>query len=396
MRDYVLVIILALFTFLSCNKKQEQPQVKNENVIEILDAQYDILYDSVQTKRLSKRYLPRTINEEGEIMYINSHDWTSGFFPGSLWYLYQLTKDEKWKVRAKEYTESMDSVKYFTGNHDIGFMMECSYGNAIKEIPSSKYDSVIVQSAKSLITRFRPKAGIIQSWNASKKWTCPVIIDNMMNLELLFHATKITGDSVYYNIAVSHADKTIKNHFREDNSSFHVLDYDIETGEIVAKKTHQGYSDSSAWARGQAWGFYGFVVMYRETKDKKYLYQAIKIAQFIKNHPNLPKDQVPYWDYNAPKSANIPRDASAAAIVASASLELSSYVDSEQDKAYYINWAKTIISALSSSSYLAEPKTNKGFLLKHSVGALPFNSEIDVPLNYADYYFLESLYRLKK
>lgn len=385
----ILSVLVLSFFIISCGTEK-----KENNLISTLEVQYDLLYDSIQPNNNTKRFLPRN-NKNGKIGYISSYDWTSGFYPGSLWQLYKLTNNDKWKNRALAYTERMDSVKFFTGNHDIGFMMECSFGNAIKAMKTTKYDDVIVQSAKSLAKRFRSKAGVIQSWDWSKKWDCPVIIDNMMNLELLFHATRITGDSTYYNIAIQHADNTLKNHFRKDGSSYHVLDYNRETGEVVAKNTHQGLADSSAWARGQAWGLYGFTVAYRETKNESYLNQAIKIANFIKNHSNLPKDQVPYWDFSVEGTEETPRDASAAAVTASALLELCNYVKSDEKQAY-LNWGITIVNSLSSKAYLAEIGSNNGFVLKHSVGSFPHNMEVDVAINYADYYFLEALNRLKE
>lgn len=216
-----------------------------------------------------------------------------------------------------------------------------------------------------------------------------------MNLELLFNATRISGDSIFYETAIAHADKTIKNHFRKDGGSFHVVDYDPETGEVNEKVTHQGLNDESAWSRGQAWDLYGFTVCYRETKDVNYLNQAIKIAEFMGKHSNLPEDQIPYWDYNAPPGEETPRDASAAAITASALYELKNYVKGVDEKKY-LQWAHDIIKSLSSEVYLAEPETNNGFLLKHSVGSKPHNVEVDVPLNYADCYFLEALSRQEK
>jgi len=389
-----LLIILCSVFHISCDAKKEELPRNQKEIITVIEAQYDLLFDAIQINKDTKKYLPRN-NRNGKIGYISSYDWTSGFYPGSLWNIYKLTNNDRWKNRAIEYTERMDSVKYFTGNHDIGFMIEGSFGNAIKAMNTAKYDSVIVQSAKTLAKRFRPKAGIIQSWNSSEKWDCPVIIDNMMNLELLIHATQISGDSTYYNIAVQHADNTLKNHFRKDGSSYHVLDYDRESGAVLARKTHQGYADDSAWARGQAWGLYGFTVMYRETKDIKYLDQAIKIAAFINTHPNLPKDQIPYWDFDVEGNKDTPRDASAAGITASALLELCSYVDSST-KSTYVNWATSIVNNLSSKEYLAEIGTNNGFILKHSVGSLPHKMEINVAINYADYYYLEALNRLNR
>lgn len=397
-QKFILVLLIVVL-FSSCKTKGAKESEPKTNVIEIAANQYDVLYDSIQSRKGMKFYIPRSI-KDGNIKYAQAYDWTSGFYAGSLWYMYKLTKDDKWKDRAMDYTTRLDSVQYYTGNHDIGFMMEASFGNANKLYPSAKYDSIIVQSAKSLITRFRPVAGIIQSWEPivhfkEGMWECPVIIDGMMNLELLFHATEITGDPKYREIAITHADNTLKNHFRTDDSSYHVVDYDVKTGKVLKKTTHQGLSDESAWSRGQAWGLYGYTAMYRETKDKKYLDQAIKIASFIKNHPNLPSDLVPYWDFDAEAAPDTKRDASAAAIVASALLELQQYVSKDESESY-LNWAKEILKSLESPAYLASDGTNKGFILKHSVGTLLYNVEVDSPLNYADYYFLEALDRLKE
>jgi len=290
----------------------------------------------------------------------------------------------------------IDSVKYLTWHHDVGFMINCSFGNAYRITKNEAYKEVMIKAAESLSTRFRPAAGVTQSWNvdrgwqSTRGWECPVIIDNMMNLELLFKVTEFSGDSSYYKMAVSHADKTMKNHFRPDYSSYHVVDYDPETGEVRKKNTAQGYAHESAWARGQAWAIYGYTVCYRYTKDPKYLQQSEGIAEFIFSHPNMPEDLVPYWDFNAPEIPYEPRDASAAAIIASALYELSAYSENGRE---YQQTADKIVESLSSPTYRAAIGTNSYFLLMHSVGSIPHGQEIDVPLNYADYYFLEALYR---
>ncbi|NKI26423.1 glucuronyl hydrolase [Arenibacter sp. 6A1] len=384
------ILILSVVLFSSCSFKTKN-NAEIAAVLDIAEAQYDLMNTAISPAFSDKKFMPRTI-EDGKRRLVHVKDWTSGFYPGSLWYLYELTKDEKWKERAVRYTEKLDTIQYWEGNHDVGFIMECSYGNALKGHKTKAYEDIIVQTAKSLSARFRPAAGVLQSWDGNEKWACPVIIDNMMNLELLFNATKISGDSLYYDIAVSHADKTIENHYRDDYSSYHVVEYDTISGAVVQKNTHQGYSDGSAWARGQAWGLYGFTMSYRETKDPKYLEQAKHIANFIKQNPNLPTDQVPFWDYDAPKGPDTPRDASAAAITASALYELSGFVNEDEKKAY-LNWAEKIMKSLMSPDYLAAIGTNENFLLKHSVGSKPHEVEIDVPLNYADYYFLEALFR---
>ena len=324
-------------------------------------------------------------------------DWTSGFYPGTMWYLFELTSDDKWKILAKKYTEAIDSVKYLTWHHDVGFMIQCSFGNGLR-LGETGYKNVIIQAAKSLSTRFRPGAGVFQSWNVDKGWQsergweCPVIIDNMMNLELLFNATRLSGDSSFYKLAVSHADKTMQNHYRNDYSCYHVVDYSPVDGAVRKKNTAQGYSHESSWARGQAWGIYGFTICYRETHDPKYLRQAQKAFEFVIRHKNFPADFIPYWDFDAPKIPNEPRDASAAAIIAAALYELSTYENGE----FYKEWGDKIIQSLGSPAYRAKPGENGNFILMHSVGSIPHGAEIDVPLNYADYYFLEALMRRSK
>lgn len=337
---------------------------------------------------------PRTYRNN-RVEYIPAEDWTSGFFPGSMWYMYDLTGDEQWKAYGIKYTEALDSVKYLTWHHDVGFMIGCSFGNAYRVTGDPKYREVIVEAARSLSTRFRPAAGVIQSWDedrgwqGTRGWMCPVIIDNMMNLELLFEATRLTGDSTFRRIALSHADRTLENQYRSDYSCYHVVDYDKVRGGVRGKCTAQGYADESAWARGQAWGLYGFTVCYRETKDPRYLEMAEKIYNFIFTHKNLPADLIPYWDFDAPNQPNEPRDASSAAVLASALYELSAY------KPEYKKTADRIIASLSGDAYRALVGTNGNFILMHSVGSIPHDSEVDVPLNYADYYFLEALTRKK-
>ena len=309
--------------------------------------------------------------------------------------MYELTGDEYWAEHAQKQTEVLDTIQYLKWHHDVGFMIYDSYGNGLRLKNIDGYKDVIINTAKSLSTRFRPGAGVIQSWNvdrgwqAERGWECPVIIDNMMNLELLFKATEFTGDSTYANIAISHADQTMKNHYRPDYSTYHVVDYDLETGEVRGRCTAQGYADESAWARGQAWSIYGYTVMYRFTGDKKYLEQAEKVADFLFNNPNMPEDLVPYWDFDCPDIPDTPRDASSAAIIASALYELYWYTKTD----LYKEKADKMIESLSTPAYRAAQGTNGGFILMHSVGSIPHGSNIDVPLNYADYYFLEALIR---
>ena len=354
---------------------------------------------------------PRTIGKAGKLKVTRKNDWTEGFYPGCLWYVYEYTNKEDWKKAAIKWTESLEPLKKMTNHHDIGFLMYCSFGNAYRLTGNEAYKDVLVESARSLCTRFNEKTGCIKSWNYRKSWNgkdewfYPVIIDNMMNLELLYFATKVTGDSVYAKVANRHAETTAKNQFREDYSNYHVVNYDAETGEVLNQATCQGFSDNSAWARGQAWAIYGYTMAYRETHRQDFLDMAVHTADFWLNHPNLPEDGIPYWDFNAGQEDYVPdwnydpeifkvvpRDASAAAIVASAFLELSGYVT---DGKKYSAAAAHILKSLSSPAYLAEPGTNCNFILMHSVGSIPHGEEIDVPLIYADYYYLEALMRYK-
>lgn len=346
--------------------------------------------ESVKKNRVN----PRTIEKDGSLRMINPRDWCAGFFPGSMWFMYQYTKDDKWKERAEKHSMLIEDEQFDTTSHDVGFKMYNSFGNGYKFTGNQHYKDVVIQSAKTLSKRFNPHIGLIRSWDWNRKvWQYPVIIDNMMNLELLFEASELTGDDTFYKIADTHAKTTLSNHFRDDYSSYHVVDYDTISGKAIKKQTFQGYSDPSAWARGQAWALYGYTMCYRYTQNPDYLKQAKGITNFIFTHPNLPADLIPYWDFNDADIPNVPRDASAACITASALYELAGY--SPQNSKQYITWADRILKNLA-ANYEAELGTNQGFLLLHSTGHLPGGSEIDVPINYADYYFLEALLRSRE
>lgn len=384
----------ALLWLASCsNVPQEEPLT---DVIE-----RGLTVSTEQALRMAKELepqdgrLPKSI-KDGKLETSDCYWWCSGFFPGELWYLYENNPTPELERYAKLFTERLEEVQYVTNNHDVGFMLYCSYGNGYRLTKDPAYEKVLITGAHSLSTRFRPTVGAIRSWDFNKdKWQYPVIIDNMMNLELLTWAAKETGDTRFRDIAIAHADKTIANHFRPDYSTFHVVSYDTITGVPHAKVTHQGYADSSAWARGQSWALYGYTMMARETGKAEYLDQARQIARFLMNHPHMPADKVPYWDYDAPDIPDAPRDASSAAIMASALIELSQLAPSEE-AAGYLDFAEQQLRSLSSPAYLAEVGTNCNFILKHSTGSFPENSEVDVPLSYADYYYVEALMRLKK
>lgn len=338
--------------------------------------------------------MPRSFSKDG-LRTCTSENWVAGFYPGSLVYLYENTNDKALYNETLKKIKLMDKEQYNKNTHDLGFMMYCSYGNLNRIAPNDEYKKILINSAQSLATRFNSKVGCIRSWGRSDDTTMfRVIIDNMMNLELLFWAAKETGDRSLYDIAVTHANTTMEHHFRKDNSSYHVVVYNPQTGEVMRKQTAQGSADESAWARGQAWGLYGYTLMYRETKDKKYLDKAHRIAAFILNHPNLPADKVPYWDYNAPGIPNTFRDASSASVTASALIELAGYSNRQQLRKY-MQAAEVMLHTLSSLEYKAATGENGGFILKHSVAHLPKDTEVDSPLPYADYYYIEAMLRYK-
>lgn len=397
-----LLLAALLITGMSvqCTDKRD---IIEEN-IENAKAQLDYLIKASEANDTLR--IPSTFRN-GEIDFVPTDDWVSGFFAGTLWYMYELTGEEYYAEQAQKHTEILHDIQYLKWHHDVGFMVYDSYGNGLRLKNIEGYDTVLVNTAKSLATRFRPNAGIIQSWNvdrgwqSERGWKCPVIIDNMMNLELFFKVSEMTGDPVYKEIAMSHADKTLANHYRDDFSTYHVVDYDDETGEIRRKCTAQGIADESRWARGQAWSIYGFTVAYRFTGEERYLQRAKDVANYLLvEEDNMPEDLVPYWDYDVKefgkemgedylaKYGEI-RDVSSAAIVASALYELHWMTKDD----FYKQKADKMIESLSTPAYRAKVGENGGFILMHSVGSIPHGGNIDVPLNYADYYFLEALIR---
>ena len=387
--------------------KNEDVQFVNDNLTAASQQVQLLLKEADQAKNF-----PRTINESGQLVTTNMYDWTPGFFPGNLWYAYEANKEPGIREAAIRWTEKLEPLQHFKDHHDLGFMMYCSYGNAYRITQKPAYKDILVEAARSLSTRFNPTVGCIKSWNQFKSWhgdqtyQYPVIIDNMMNLELLFFATHVTGDSSFYKVAVTHADNTLRNQFRKNYSSYHVVCYDTITGKVQARETAQGLADNSTWARGQAWAIYGYTMTYRETSDPKYLKAALGMADYYLNNKNLPADLVPYWDFNlgqkkykpgknsyALQVSNEYRDASSAAITASALFELAQYAGRKEKK--YRSAAIQLLHSLSGPAYRAPKNTNGNFLLRHSVGSIPHQTEIDVPLVYADYYYLEALLRYR-
>ena len=393
MKRFFTLLALVVFAAVSCNR-QETMEELTARVFERAAAQVKYMDTCLEPLAAVSEdpVLPRSINPDGTLWVSHHKWWCSGFYPGSLWLVYEYTGDEAVRSLAEKYQAPLEPLRFRKDHHDVGFQLMCSYGNCLRITGEKECEEIIKDGANSLSTRFDPEVGCTRSWN-SKKWTYAVIVDNMMNLELLLKGSELSGDANLREIALTHARTTMKNHYREDHSSFHLVDYDSETGEVLGKQTVQGYADDSAWARGQAWGLYGYTMVYRFTKEQDMLDQAIAIAEYI--IPRLPEDYVPFWDFDAPDIPNDVRDASSGSLIAGALIELSTYVDAE-NAARYLSVAENILRELASDEYLAEEGEQYGFILRHSTGSKPGNSEVDVPLTYADYYFLEALLRWKE
>ncbi|MDL2221236.1 glycoside hydrolase family 88 protein [Parabacteroides sp. OttesenSCG-928-N08] len=328
---------------------------------------------------------------------INAYDWTSGFWPGILWYNYEITQDDRMKELAIQYTECLRPLASpeHEGDHDIGFQLFNSFGHAYKKTANEDYKEILFIGAEKLAGLYNKKVGTILSWPLmveQEGWPHNTILDNMMNLEILFWAAKNGGKREWYDMAYSHAKVTMLNQFREDGTGYHVAVYDTLDGQFIKGVTNQGYSDQSFWARGQAWAIYGYTMVYRETGDNLFLRFAEKITDAYLSR--LPEDYVPFWDFDDPAIPQAPKDASSAAITASALLELSELEDDPEKGAHYRKAAIRMLASLSSENYLSGD--DKPSFLLHATGNYPSGYEIDASINYADYYFLEALVRYKK
>lgn len=369
----ILFVVVGLYIF----SPRQQLRVSLKKALDVA-----VAHEKAQAETLFDRAdeMPKTY-ENGQIVTANIRWWTSGFFPGSLWLLYEHTGDDKLREYAEHFTARLESLKDYRGTHDLGFMVFCSYGNGYRLTGNEAYKEIINEASASLATRFNPTVGAIRSWNTGRKENPEldyiVIIDNMMNLEMLEW-------SGYSDIARRHADTTLENHFREDNSSYHVVTYNELTGEVTDKRTAQGLADGSAWARGQVWGLYGYTMMYRVTGLERYLDQAVKIADYV--IPRLPEDAIPNWDFDAEQQM---KDSSAGSIMASALIELYGLTNNE----LYLTTAERQLRSLCSEAYLAPAGENGNFILRHGTGHLPAGTEVDVPLTYGDYYFIEAAMR---
>lgn len=388
------VILLSIFT--SCKTETENPK-KSEKELDTsynVDSALENRYQKLLSYKVDSLSFPRSYNpNDAIILGVPSKNWTSGFYAGNLWQIYEITGKPEYKALAKKWTAFIEKEKFNNRTHDMGFKVFNSFGQGLKHEDNQEYKDIIIKSAQTLSTRFNNTVGSIRSWDFNKeRWDFPVIIDNMMNLELLFEATRISKDSSFHNLAIQHANTTLKNHFRPNNSTWHVLDYNPDNGTVRMRVTHQGINDDSSWARGQGWAIYGFTMAYRYTKDEKYLNQAKATASFFLNHKNLPEDGIPYWDFDAPNIPNEPRDVSAGAIVASALIELYGYTQDET----YLDYSKKFLKNVQTANYILPTNLDVPFILDHSSGDWSKRSEMDEPIVYGDYYFLEALLRLKK
>ena len=363
---------------------------KEESMNELAGRVFDLALQQCEqmASSLDSLSTPRSFNAD-TLVTAPPTWWCSGFFPGTLWLVYEYTGNEHIRSLAERETAKVEQVKWTTDDHDVGFQINCSFGQQYRLTGDAHAREVLHTAASSLAVGFNPTVGCMRSWYfqfGGSHWTFPVIIDNMMNLELLMNVAGIEDEPALKDVAVAHARTTMKNHFREDYSTYHLVDYNPADGSVIAKMTVQGCADDSAWARGQAWSLYGYTMMYRTTGEDDFLQQACSVADMLLTR--LPEDGIPYWDFDSPKIPSDYKDASAAAIMASAFTELSDYVE---DGSRYLDMAQRQLRTLASPAYLAQPGTNGNFLLKHCVGNLPAGAEIDVPLSYADYYFLEAL-----
>jgi len=389
-KSFIFTALITCLSFINMGYSQKNNSFDIKKQLDYCAAQASKTLTMIPNDGTSPRSIP---TGSKDWKFVDYKDWTSGFWPGELWYLYEATGDKKWEKEADKFSRFLTPLSVNKANdHDLGFQILNSFGNGYRLTKNAAYKDIILKTADTLATLFNPKVGTIQSWPHNKMGGHNTIIDNMMNLELLFWASKNGGNKKLYDIAVKHAETTMNNHFRPDYTSYHVLIYDYETGKKIKGRTAQGYNDDSMWARGQAWAIYGFTMTYRETKDPKFLDFAHKLTRVYLDKLAT-EDLIPYWDFNAPNIPNEPRDASAAAIVSSALIELSSYTKDKKLKNEYLSKSKKMIVEL--SDHYQSHEVNSAFLL-HSTGHKPAGSEIDCSINYADYYYLEALLRLQK
>ena len=401
MNKLISILLLMILTalLLQCKNKPVDNQASRDldSLIteNLLFAQNKITYF---LENLDVNTYPGSIDDNGQLVTITAKSWEAGYLAGILWYLYDYTKEEKWKVYAQQWTAGLELQKFNKNSHDLLFMLFASFGNGHKITQDELYKDVLIVGSKSLASRYDPEIKYIKSWDAfyqSMEIQYPVIIDALLANEMLFYVSRISGDPSFYNIAYNHALNTKKDFFREDYSTYYLIEYDTIHNTLKDKRTWMGYSDESTWSRGHARAIYGSAVTFRETGDSSFLELAKNTAKYYMEHPRLPADLIPYWDFDDPDIPNTPRDASAACIAASGLLELASLLPPEE-QGKYADFAIRTLKNLASDVYRNRPDENLGFILKHSTGSCSWNLDVDKPKISADYYFIESLIKLDR
>jgi unsaturated chondroitin disaccharide hydrolase len=344
--------------------------------------------DRAAKSTATDRY-PRMTSSTGNWETTGPSAWTSGFFPGALWLMFERTGDPLWRTRAETWTSPIGGQRTRTDTHDLGFMFMSSYGNGYRQIPNEPYRRILAEAAGSLAKRYDPDVRCVRSWGSNNDTTkFEVIVDNLMNLELLLWGARNGGSSEWRSMAIDHGLRCgIQDLMRADGSTFHRAIYDPVTGDLKSRGTVQGACDACTWSRGQAWAVYGFTMLYDETGDARFLEAARKTADYFIGH--LPPDKVPYWDFS--KSGSEPRDSSAASIAASGLLELSRHETDATRKQTYLSAARDILASLSSLAYLAE-NTKYSSILMHGTRNKPAGS-YNTGLIFGDYYMLEAMLR---
>lgn len=392
----VFLSLIMLIFLLSCNSKVNNLSVDAGKELDYCSKQIRKSLSNIDdTTKVPRNILPG--QSDWNLVPVSIEEWTAGFWPGVLWYNYEHEQTDELLEAARYYTELLEPLtKLPAYDHDLGFQIFCSYGNGYRLTGNEAYKQIVLNAADTLATLFNPKIGTILSWprevDNGRFAPYNTIMDNMINLEMLYWAAKNGGSSALADIATKHAETTMKYHFREDGSNYHVALYDTLTGDFIKGLTHQGFADHTMWARGQAWAIYGYTFVYRETRDKKFLRFAEKVTDLYLER--LPDDYIPFWDFDAPNIPFEPKDASSAAIVASALLELSQLEDNDDKASEYFEVAIRILNELSSVRY--QSRNNNDAFLMHSTGHWPNNSEVDAAINYADYYYIEALTRLHR
>ena len=426
MKKYLLSLALGL-AMMACQTQTQAPQLDVEKDLAYCAVQVDRALDGLRLADGTYDYTmePRNILE-GEVQWncrrASAEEWCSGFWSGVLWMVYE---SEELKVKSEEFASAQqappcavanstlstqhstlkeaaegytDSLKFLATqpvyDHDLGFLVINSFLKGYEATGREDYKQTALACADTLATLFNPTVGTLLSWPRHVKdyGGHNTIMDNMINLELLFWASENGGSQQLRDIAIRHAETTMQNHFREDGSCYHVAVYDTLTGQFLRGVTHQGYADESMWSRGQSWAIYGYTMVYRYTRDQRFLDFAQKVTDiYLRRLHETSDDWVPLWDMDDPRGLEAPKDASAACVVASALLELCNYVGEDKGTVYR-EAATQMLADLGTDKYQSRDR-NVAFLM-HSTGHHPAGSEIDASIIYADYYYIEALIKM--